>query len=703
VFQVIHKSTLKAIDLEWKRRPPRKAHQMYEEMKRTVNRLVKDRWEETGGGETFASTWLDTGLVQIKGRGRIMTHRMWAKDMKPEMAKAKEKGTTKTAAPQGILEIYTDGTGGKGREDGGAGWGWVAVKHGKEIMAGSGGVCLDTNHQAWEGAEKGTNNTAEITAVIRALAWAREQREKEVCIRYDSEYAASMTQGKWRPRQNKALVARAKEALRATEKSVTVYWSHIKGHSGDKWNDRADALADEGARTAAKEAGAGGESDETPGKLRAGAGDATGVPRLAKPKLGGDVRWVTYQPTETGRVVRSKTDFGTLNLPTPRQQVLPGAEIRKAAAECLREIGRERDAGETGGTEAWVAQGKVQGAARRLQNAANQRRDIQARARTDTPTHELDCDIDIRGLEAYLESNGGKAMGAGGQTQRQAAEKLLKTARQVDETTARIRLEYHYSETGRNLWEAGHITGSREMTRGPDPFRWPKQMREAALAAIGAEFDDKSCYPVAWRAMRGSGGQMTDMFVKNKGEVLAVGGAYLWPDASEEDQYARMKSAMNALDNDGGLSSWKKKWPSPKTLAGKELPLQSGEKFEPSTYKKEQTATTEAAMKDSPRALQYLQRMWANKAGKKDERARRMAWKSYILQEAEAVSREAKLQWSWQHGVRVVNLQHDGIVAMVSGDQQEQERAAQAMAQMATARCGFEVRIEPKVGRVWAS
>ena len=56
-----------------------------------------------------------------------------------------------------------------------------------------------------------------------------------------------MTRGDWRAKANRALVAQCKRALeRAREKGCVVGWRHVK-HSGDKWNDRADRLADEGA------------------------------------------------------------------------------------------------------------------------------------------------------------------------------------------------------------------------------------------------------------------------------------------------------------------------------------------------------------------------------------------------------------------------------------------------------------------------
>ena len=37
-------------------------------------------------------------------------------------------------------------------------------------------------------------------------------------------------------------------------------------------------------------------------------------------------------------------------------------------------------------------------------------------------------------------------------------------------------------------------------------------------------------------------------------------------------------------------------------------------------------------------------------------------WKSYVLQEAEAAGRSAKLEWAAREGARVLSLQHDGVI-----------------------------------------
>ena len=171
VFQVIHKAALHAIHKEWQRKAPRKANQMYEEVKRTVARMVGDR-RDTAGGANFEKAWVETGLVKVGGKDRVMTGAMWERGMAP-VWRGREK-QKEEEVPSGVLEIYTDGSGGKTGK-GSAGWGYVVMEGGEERATGWGAVSLDRGDKRWDGAEVGTNNTAEVTAVIRALAWAEGQ------------------------------------------------------------------------------------------------------------------------------------------------------------------------------------------------------------------------------------------------------------------------------------------------------------------------------------------------------------------------------------------------------------------------------------------------------------------------------------------------------------------------------------------------
>ena len=66
--------------------------------------------------------------------------------------------------------------------------------------------------------------------------------------------------------------------------------------------------------------------------------------------------------------------------------------------------------------------------------------------------------------------------------------------------------------------------------------------------------------------------------------------------------------------------------------------------------------------------------------------------KSFVLQEAEAVGREAKLRTATALGLRVVNLQHDGVV-VVGIEEGGEDEVARAMSEAVTASSGYESRV----------
>ena len=58
---------------------------------------------------------------------------------------------------------------------------------------------------------------------------------------YDSAYAANMATGRWKATSNVALVEWVRKLLAEVEASGrTVHWVHVKGHSADGGNDKAD-------------------------------------------------------------------------------------------------------------------------------------------------------------------------------------------------------------------------------------------------------------------------------------------------------------------------------------------------------------------------------------------------------------------------------------------------------------------------------
>ena len=79
--------------------------------------------------------------------------------------------------------------------------------------------------------------------MLNALLWARRQGGDEAfAICYDSVYAKNVTTGFWKPRKNKGIAKMCADALKAEceRRDGGVHFVHVKGHSGDVGNDKAD-------------------------------------------------------------------------------------------------------------------------------------------------------------------------------------------------------------------------------------------------------------------------------------------------------------------------------------------------------------------------------------------------------------------------------------------------------------------------------
>lgn len=141
-----------------------------------------------------------------------------------------------------MIEIYTDGScsvnSGKG------GWGVVIVQDGN-IIREECGAAVDT-----------TNNRMELTAFLKALQIMEEHEEEvEYSIYTDSAYIANCFIEKW---YQKWLANGWKAANRTAIKNQDLWKAilkihrhsihhitivHVKGHQGNKFNERADTLA----------------------------------------------------------------------------------------------------------------------------------------------------------------------------------------------------------------------------------------------------------------------------------------------------------------------------------------------------------------------------------------------------------------------------------------------------------------------------
>ncbi len=138
------------------------------------------------------------------------------------------------------ITIYTDGAarGNPGK----AGWG-VVIIYGKEVFEIGGR------------SDHATNNQMELTASIEALKYFKNKMSKtpfDIEIFSDSKYVIlgitewifNWQKNNWRNAAKKPVLNRELwEELYEITKDLNIKWTYVKGHSGDKWNDRVDEIA----------------------------------------------------------------------------------------------------------------------------------------------------------------------------------------------------------------------------------------------------------------------------------------------------------------------------------------------------------------------------------------------------------------------------------------------------------------------------
>ena len=153
------------------------------------------------------------------------------------------------------LHIYVDGSCEENRnvtESTPAGGGFCVVdgdsgigRGGGDVIAErSGPVVTNPSENDYLGAEVGSNNTAELTAIGHAARWILSQPgEGVVVIRGDSQYALYIASGAWRAKANQDLAESVKALWMEVDSVRGLRGEHVRAHRGHRWNERADHLA----------------------------------------------------------------------------------------------------------------------------------------------------------------------------------------------------------------------------------------------------------------------------------------------------------------------------------------------------------------------------------------------------------------------------------------------------------------------------
>lgn len=149
--------------------------------------------------------------------------------VKKDIAQGNMDIQVSNALKEKIYEIYTDGS----YSDNVYAWAFVVVYQG-EVIHQDYGVGTDSE------AVKTRNIAGELTAVMRACSWAKNKGLEKIVIRHDLQGVATWAKGEWK--RNNQVTIKYYEFMQKYVKAF-VSFKHIKGHSGDKYNDIADLLA----------------------------------------------------------------------------------------------------------------------------------------------------------------------------------------------------------------------------------------------------------------------------------------------------------------------------------------------------------------------------------------------------------------------------------------------------------------------------
>lgn len=124
-----------------------------------------------------------------------------------------------------MIEIYVDGACKTSTLVGG--WAFIVVENDIKI------------HREFDNVKDTTNNRMEITACIKALDFCVANNIKQITLISDSMYVIGTMSRNWKRNKNHDLWV----IMDDLSNKVNVTYKHIKGHSGDKWNELCDTLA----------------------------------------------------------------------------------------------------------------------------------------------------------------------------------------------------------------------------------------------------------------------------------------------------------------------------------------------------------------------------------------------------------------------------------------------------------------------------
>ena len=426
---------------------------------------------------------------------------------------------------------------------------------------------------------------------------------------------------------------------------------------------------------------------------------AAAVHPLEAPEQGGRAMSVA------DRVLRAEDALGVLDVALSEEGVPPSdAEVARAFEEvrdALDHQGRSEAAREGRiGHGTMCANWCVNWALAELSDRdARSRAYFEALRRSKEAVLTVACPVDVGGLRLFAESREAN-VAVCSKTGESLSQRAMDLASRVGPPdwagTAWVDLTYRHSFIGARLIAAGHVAFSRVYAvERHDPFKYPREVRRAALGRFGVDLDDKAAYPSAMAALFVQGGASLRTYLANRSVVVRSLAEEFFGRADEEVM-GYVKQLLISMDMGGSPGGWASQH---RDLLRQGVDVRAasvecvgGARLSVAAYCRDREARVEEFAERLPWLVLAVRRMNARRrAGKRDE----LTALSYLLQHYEGASREAKRGWLTCRGGLVFSLQHDGVMVSLP-EGLPHDRVAADLGGAVSAVLGFSVRVEVK-------
>ena len=261
--------------------------------------------------------------------------------------------------------------------------------------------------------------------------------------------------------------------------------------------------------------------------------------------------------------------------------------------------------------------------------------------------------IDLAAADEFLGSETARTLSASGETYYTTLSRYiaLHVQRERGQSLGWVSVNYQPCKLGKELIDECHIIGAREYGGASDPFCLPAELNDLLTGRFYDNWDDSKAYQ---RYMK----------VKTKNpDCLAVLDEYL-ENSSLPDQIAvyygvgrdAVKQLMHSLSMDGSEAAWREK-----------NGVRSASQL--SSYQFINRYALAMAKLTEELGIPAGARRIIDKA---ERPSPTLTWKSYLLQEVEFKSRQAKMKVFEECGVCTGSQEHDGMKALKQAPEPKQ-------------------------------